>query len=200
MRWKPGSAVCQGKPMRTFVNRSSIPSTSLICVRCQRYWLARRCCEHLDGPPLLLAKTKGATPFRLSLHVGDVGHTLIVGPTGAGKSVFLSVLALQFRRYQKSQLVIFDKGRSARAPTLALGGAWYELGAKGGIAFQPLRRMDDDAARMWAVDWLTGLLAHERVTVTPEIKETIWSALKSLGSAPASQRTMTGLVALLARD
>jgi type IV secretion system protein TrbE len=85
-------------------------------------WAGEARCEHLDGPPLLLAKTKGATPFRLTLHVGDVGHSLIVGPTGAGKSVLLSVLALQFRRYQRSQLVIFDKGRSARAATLGLGG------------------------------------------------------------------------------
>src|SRR5258708_5855466 len=72
-------------------------------------WAGPERCEHLNGPPLLLAKTKGATPFRLSLHVGDVGHTLIVGPTGAGKSVFLSVLALQFRRYPESQLIVFDK-------------------------------------------------------------------------------------------
>ena len=43
--------------------------------------------EHLDQPPLLHAATRGSTPFRLNLHVGDVGHTLIVGPTGAGKSV-----------------------------------------------------------------------------------------------------------------
>jgi len=163
-------------------------------------WAGEARCEHLDGPPLLLAKTKGATPFRLTLHVGDVGHSLIVGPTGAGKSVLLSVLALQFRRYQGSQLVIFDKGRSARAATLALGGAWYELGVKGGLAFQPLRDVDDEGARLWALDWLCGVLAHERVLITPEVKETLWSALKSLGSAPVAERTMTGLVALLARD
>ncbi|HVQ70174.1 MAG TPA: conjugal transfer protein TrbE [Bradyrhizobium sp.] len=163
-------------------------------------WAGEARCEHLDGPPLLLAKTKGATPFRLTLHVGDVGHSLIVGPTGAGKSVLLSVLALQFRRYQGSQLVIFDKGRSARAATLALSGAWYELGLKGGLAFQPLRDVDDDGARLWALDWLCGVLAHERILITPEVKETIWSALKSLGSAPVAERTMTGLVALLARD
>lgn len=44
-------------------------------------WAGPERCEHLDGPPLLLAKTKGATPFRLSLHLGDVGHSLVVGPT-----------------------------------------------------------------------------------------------------------------------
>ncbi|WP_038976458.1 conjugal transfer protein TrbE [Bradyrhizobium japonicum] len=163
-------------------------------------WAGPARCDHLDGPPLLIAKTKGATPFRLSLHAGDVGHTIIVGPTGAGKSVLLSMLALQFRRYPGAQLITFDKGRSARATTLALAGAWYELGAKAGIAFQPLKDVAEEGARLWALDWLCGVLAHEQVEVTPEVKEALWSALKSLGSAPVSQRTMTGLVALLARD
>jgi type IV secretion system protein VirB4 len=163
-------------------------------------WAGPARCEHLDGPPLLIAKTKGSTPFRLSLHAGDVGHTIVVGPTGAGKSVLLSMLSLQFRRYPNAQLITFDKGRSARATTLALAGAWYELGATGGLAFQPLKDVAEEGARAWALDWLCGVLTHEHVAVTPEVKETLWSALKSLGSAPASQRTMTGLVALLARD
>ena len=46
--------------------------------------------EHLNAAALLEARTDGTTPFRVNLHVGDVGHTLIVGPTGAGKSVLLS--------------------------------------------------------------------------------------------------------------
>jgi len=163
-------------------------------------WAGPAWCEHLVGPPLLIAKTKGSTPFRLSLYAGDVGHTIVVGPTGAGKSVLLSMLALQFRRYRSAQVIAFDKGRSARATTLGLSGAWYELGVKGGIAFQPLKDVEEEGARTWALDWLCGVLAHESVTVTPEVKEALWSALNSLGSAPVSQRTMTGLVALLARD
>jgi type IV secretion system protein VirB4 len=163
-------------------------------------WAGPERCDHLDGPPLLVAQTKGATPFRVSLHVGDVGHTIVVGPTGAGKSVLLAMLALQFRRYAKSQIIFFDKGRSARAATHGLGGAWYQLGVKGGLAFQPLRTIDDDGARLWALEWLCGVLAHERVAITPEIMETVWSALRSLASAPATERTMTGLVALLSRD
>ncbi|MCA6114970.1 conjugal transfer protein TrbE [Bradyrhizobium sp. WSM 1738] len=192
-----------GLPGQAYANiRQPIVHTLNLAHMCplSAVWAGPERCDHLDGPPLLIAKTKGATPFRLSLHAGDVGHTIIVGPTGAGKSVLLSMLALQFRRYPKAQLITFDKGRSARAATLALSGAWYELGATGGIAFQPLKNVSEEGARIWALDWLCGVLAHERVTVTPEVKETLWSALKSLGSAPVSQRTMTGLVALLARD
>lgn len=163
---------------------------------------------HLDGPPLLYAETSGSTPFRLSTHVGDVGHMLIVGPTGAGKSVLLAMLALQFRRYPDSQVYVFDKGFSARAAVLAMGGAHHALGLggesghaddEGGrtIAFQPLRHIDRSNERAWAAEWIGALLAHEKVLVTPEIKEAVWSALTNLATAPIEERTLTGLSLLL---
>lgn len=156
---------------------------------------------HLDGPPLLHASTAGSTPFRLSTHVGDVGHMLVVGPTGAGKSVPLALIALQFRRYAGSQVYIFDKGFSARAAVLAMGGAHHALGlgADAGetLAFQPLRRIDDATERSWAAEWIAALLAQEKVAVTPEVKDAVWSALGSLASAPAEERTLTGLTLLL---
>ena len=83
---------------------------------------------HFEGPPLLFGKTEGSTPFRFSLHVGDVGHTLVVGPTGAGKSVLLALMALQFRRYPNAQVFAFDFGGSIRAASLAMGGDWHDLG------------------------------------------------------------------------
>jgi len=152
---------------------------------------------HLDGPPLLYAETSGATPFRLSTHVGDVGHMLVVGPTGAGKSVLLALLMLQFRRYAGSQITIFDKGNSARAAVLAMGGAHHALGPDGSLAFQPLRGIDVSAERSWAAEWIGALLAHENVTVTPEVKESVWSALNNLATAPMEERTLTGLSLLL---
>ncbi|RVD43453.1 conjugal transfer protein TrbE, partial [Mesorhizobium sp. M4B.F.Ca.ET.019.03.1.1] len=78
--------------------------------------------EHFRAPPLFFARTEGATPFRFSLHVGDVGHTLVVGPTGAGKSVLLAMMALQFRRYENNQIFAFDFGGSIRAAMLAMDG------------------------------------------------------------------------------
>ncbi len=152
---------------------------------------------HLDGAPLLYAETSGSTPFRLSTHVGDVGHMLIVGPTGAGKSVLLALLALQFRRYAGSQVYIFDKGYSARAAVLAMGGEHHALGSDGSLAFQPLRGIDDPAERSWAAEWIGALFAHEKVIVTPEVKEAVWSTLTSLASAPVEERTLTGLSVLL---
>jgi type IV secretion system protein TrbE len=151
----------------------------------------------LNAPPLMITKTDGSTPFRLSTHVGDVGHTLIVGPTGAGKSVLLALLVLQIRRYPKSKIFCFDKGGSVRATILGLGGAYYDLGADEGIAFQPLAGIDADADRAWAAEWVGGLLSHEKIEITPEVKGTLWSALASLSTAPIPERTLTGLSVLL---
>ena len=159
--------------------------------------------EHFGGPPLFFARTQGSTPFRFSIHVGDVGHTLIIGPTGAGKSVLLALMALQFRRYTRPQVFVFDFGGSVRAATLAMGGDWHDLGGvladtiKDPVALQPLAQIDDYPERAWAVEWLHALLAREGLTVTPELKEYLWSALSSLASAPCQERTLTGLCALL---
>jgi type IV secretion system protein VirB4 len=159
--------------------------------------------EHLGGPPLFFARTEGSTPFRFSLHVGDVGHTLVVGPTGAGKSVLLAFMALQFRRYPTSQVFAFDFGGSIRAAALAMKGDWHDLGgalsdnASAPVALQPLAMIDDAAERGWAAEWIAAILAREKIDMTPEAKEHLWSALSSLASAPASERTLTGLSVLL---
>ena len=158
--------------------------------------------EHLQAPPLFFARTGGATPFRFSLHVGDVGHTLIVGPTGAGKSVLLALMALQFRRYARAQVFAFDFGGSIRA-AVAMGGDWHDLGgaladeAAEAVALQPLARVDDSGERAWAAEWIAALLGRESVAITPDLKEHLWSALTALASAPMAERTITGLAVLL---
>ena len=153
--------------------------------------------EHLDGPPLIVTRTEGATPFRLVTHIGDVGHTLVAGPTGMGKSVLLATLAMQFRRYPGSRIFAFDMGRSMRATILGLGGEHYDLGADGGIAFQPLARIDREGYRTWAAEWIEGRFRHEGVSIGPDEKVAIWSALGSLAGAPVEQRTLTGFSVLL---
>ncbi|MBP0463836.1 conjugal transfer protein TrbE [Roseomonas sp. PWR1] len=159
--------------------------------------------EHFGAPPLLYGKTEGSTPFRFSLHVGDVGHTLVVGPTGAGKSVLLALIALQFRRYPDAQVFAFDFGGSIRAAALAMGGDWHDLGgsltdgAASSVSLQPLARVHETHERAWAADWVAAILAREGVTITPEVKEHLWTALTSLASAPIPERTLTGLAVLL---
>lgn len=152
---------------------------------------------HLAGPALISAQTEGATPFRLNLHVGDVGHTLVVGPTGAGKSVLLSLLAMQWRRYEGAQVFVFDKGRSARAAILAMGGTQIDLGGDARPNLQPLHDIDTEHGAVFAADWLAGLCETEGLTMTPDLRAALWDGLQALAETPIVERTLTGLSLLL---
>ena len=98
-RSRPGSAACRDMSTPMCGSRRSRRSNLAHMIPLSAVWAGEARDQHFKAPPLFLAKTEGSTPFRFSLHVGDVGHTLVVGPTGAGKSVLLALMALQFRRY-----------------------------------------------------------------------------------------------------
>jgi type IV secretion system protein VirB4 len=159
--------------------------------------------EHLRqvsgvGATHIHCSTTGDTPFRLHLNVGDVGHTLVLGPTGAGKSTLLGLLALQWLRYPGAQVIVFDKDRSARAATLAVGGTLYEPGsARAPLAFQPLAYVADSAERIWAAEFVETLLTSQGVVVNHDTKAAIDKELLSLAAKEPSQRTLTVLAAHL---
>jgi len=180
------------RPILSSLNLSHIFPLSAI-------WAGPESNKHLAGPVLMHTQTYGNTPFRLNLHVGDVGHTMIVGPTGAGKSVLLAVLAAQFRRYPEAQIYYFDKDASVKALTAGVGGDFYDIAAEraGALSFQPLADIDSESEMSWAAEWIYDFLRTENVIVDPDVKKAVWTALNSLASSPKEERTITGLVYLL---
>lgn len=144
------------------------------------------CPFYPPGSPPLMQVASGSTPFRLNLHVDDVGHTLIFGPTGSGKSTLLALIAAQFRRYPDAQLFAFDKGRSLMPLTLAAGGDHYEVGAGEGatsLAFCPLAELSTDSDRAWAVEWIETLVAMQGVVVTPDHRNAVARQIGLMASA-----------------
>ncbi len=134
----------------------------------------------------------------MSLHQGDVGHTIIAGPTGAGKSTLLNLIACQWLRYPGARVYIFDKGASCRAMTLAMGGDFYDLGGEGEeICFQPFAGIEDESELAWAQDWIADLLHREKAEITPATKQELWAALSNLASMPRVQRTLSTLLGLV---
>ncbi len=158
--------------------------------------------QHLGAPALMMTSTDGATPFRLDLHVGDVGHTLVVGPTGAGKSVLLATLAAQWLRYHAThrdgaQIYVFDKGRSCRALILGLGGDFFDLGEADALGLQPLVLIDNVDERAWALEWLSGLVSASGLAIDPALRTELWEALGVLATREPQDRTLTLYAALV---
>ena len=138
------------------------------------------------SPCLMYCLTSGSTPFRLNLHVRDLGHTFIFGPTGSGKSTLLATLAAQFQRYHGMHVYCFDKGYSMYPLTLAVGGAHFDVaGDESELAFCPLQFIDNDQDRAWSIDWIIDILALNGVEVTPAQRNLITDAIVTMASTGA---------------
>lgn len=147
------------------------------------------------APALLHGVTNGQTPFRFNLHVRDLGHTLMLGPTRAGKSTKLGLMALQARRYEGMSVYCFDKGMSMYPTTKAVGGLHFSVGSDDGkLAFCPLQFLATPGDRAWAMEWIDTILALNGVETTPTQRGLIGDAIMSMhrnNARTLSEFTMT---------
>jgi type IV secretion system protein VirB4 len=150
------------------------------------------CPFYQDESPPLMQVASGSTPFRLSLHVGDLGHTLIFGPTGSGKSTLLGLIAAQFRRYKEAQIFAFDKGNSMLPLTLALGGSHYTIGSGNELSFCPLSILNTDEDKAWALEWIETLVRLQGISITPDQRQAISTQIEL--RAASHQRSLSDFV------
>jgi len=119
------------------------------------------------GDALCSFVTSARSPYYFSLHASDptdpdggsrkdTGHTLICGPTGSGKTVFIGFLIATLDRRDVTQ-VIFDKDRGLEILVRALGGEYLAL--KNGVptGFNPLQLPVTPANVEFLKVWLLNL-------------------------------------------
>jgi type IV secretion system protein VirB4 len=139
-----------------------------------------------NAPALMQAVTQGATPFRFNLHVRDLGHTLMFGPTRSGKSTHLGLIATQLRRYQGMMIYFFDKGMSAYPIAKAVGANHFTVaGDDDKLSFCPLQFLSTKADRAWAMEWIDTILALNTVDTTPAQRNEIGNAIMSMHASGA---------------
>lgn len=142
-----------------------------------------------SSPALMSCVTHGHTPFRLNLHHGDIGHTLMIGPTGSGKSTHLALIAAQFLRYRGATVFAFDKGNSLFPLTKAVGGNHFEIGDDDSLHFMPLAKLDTKQDRAWAADWIETILSLNNLQLNPERRNAISQALISMNESDSKTIT-----------
>ena len=82
--------------------------------------------RHLGRESLAVFETPWRTAYHYDLFSGDVGHTLMLGATGSGKSFTLNFLLVEALKYEP-RVLILDLGGSYRWLTRFLGGRSLEL-------------------------------------------------------------------------
>ena len=144
-----------------------------------------------NSPPLFYAVTSGGTPYRFHSHVSDVGHQLIVGPTGSGKTTWQALGITQFFRYPNAQVFAFDKKKTLYTLSKAMGGDFYEISPDNKTTqLCPLQDLGTQRERDWAAQWIELLLDQNDLKVTPAMRNQIKTTIKDLSGA-SHQRSLT---------
>ena len=152
---------------------------------------------HLQAGPWFHVHTEHNTLFRVVNHVRDLGHFLILGATGAGKSTFGNFLRAQWMQYAGAQAKVFDLDGHARLLTYLLGGTWHDLGSPT-LRFQPLRHVDDPLRRGIALQWLLDLVAEFGIPLSAGTHAFLSAGFTKLAVLPAGERTLSRLLVLMA--
>lgn len=149
------------------------------------------------SPPIFQAFTAGNTAYRGNLHVGDLGHFLLFGPPGSGKSLMLAFLNAQFRRYPGARVFSFDKGYSQLALVMGVKGLHYDVAGEGSrLKFCPLANIGkSDSERAWAKTWIADACQYQGLKIQPHHRGAIHEAIELLKSAHS--KTMTDFAATL---
>jgi type IV secretion system protein TrbE len=151
------------------------------------------------SPVLMHCVTQGATPLRMNLHVRDVGHTFMFGPTGAGKSTHLALIAAQLRRYSGMKLFAFDKGMSLYPLVKGCGGVHFTVAADDEqLSFCPLQFLETKGDRAWALEWIDTMLALSGLNTTPGMRNEIGNALNSMHNSQSN--TLSDFTVLLQNE
>lgn len=130
-----------------------------------------------ESPPIMVASAQGSSVFRLNLHVDDVGHTLVFGPTGSGKSTLLAMLVAQVMRYENVSIYAFDVGNSLYTLSQC-GGQHFDIGKSSLPSFAPLSDLDDDFE--WCCDFIVKLLVLHDVKIKPHHLAAIHTTLSTM--------------------
>lgn len=132
--------------------------------------------------------TPYGVPYDFNTHAQDLGHTVVIGGSGSGKSTVMALLTAQFQKFYPCQCFTFDKDHSMALLTTLLGGTCIDMAnpQSSSIRINPIKRMLTDGEELALLRWLDVLLSSSDYTLSPEDKEELSGAiqgLKALGEA-----------------
>lgn len=145
-------------------------------------------CAHLSEvygkpvPALATFASKHGTEVHFDPFVGQVAHSLLVMPTGGGKTTFVNYCLSQFSRYPDARVIIFDRDRSCRIITHMMGGSHMDL--SGEIKLNPMAHIRTSELEMAnARDFIVRRVSEGGETLTAEDRQTIYDIIKMVAQS-----------------
>jgi type IV secretion system protein VirB4 len=148
------------------------------------------------GDHVTTMDTTSGTPFYFNFHVRDVGHTTIIGPTGAGKTVLMNFLCAQARKF-KCRMFFFDKDRGAEIFIRALNGLYTIIDPSEPCGFNPFSLPDTGENRTFLMDWLKHLVTVNSETINAENMARIEEAVSGNYKLDPKDRNLSNIIPFL---
>jgi type IV secretion system protein TrbE len=157
-------------------------------------------CPHLQDDALAIFETRHHTPYYLALHVQDVGHMVVLGATGSGKSFLLNFLITHAQKYDPLT-VVFDLGHSYRKLATLLQGSYVELGLRqDGVTINPFT-LEPTAENLHFLHAFTRVLLEgsDGYRLSDTEDRELYEAVENIYVLEPSQRRLFTLANLLPR-
>ena len=159
------------------------------------------------GDALATLRTRAESPYFFSLHASDptdttgssrrdTGHTLICGPTGSGKTVFMAFCIAMLRRAGATQ-VVFDKDRGLEILVRALNGTYLAFPRGMSTGCNPLQLDDTHSNRAFLRSWLRELVGSTVRPLTSKEEQDVDRALAGVMALDKPYRRLSRLIEFL---
>ncbi len=144
------------------------------------------------GDAVTVLNTVSGTPYFFSFHVRDVGHSMIIGPTGAGKTVLLNFLCAQAQKFN-CRLFFFDKDRGAEIFIRAIRGRYIIPNAAKTSGFNPFQLEDNSTNRSFLIEFMKALVMIGDTPLPAHEVERINEAVQGNYKLPKEQRRLRNI-------
>ncbi len=146
------------------------------------------------GEYLMFLDNQSNTEFYFSFHVSDVGHSLIIGPTGAGKTVLMNSLVANACKFNP-KMFFFDKDRGAEIFIRAIKGVYNVINPSVVCNFNPLLLENNSENKSFLIEWLSTLVeaGEDNYKVSSEERDILHEAVEGNFKLKKSDRRLSNI-------
>lgn len=109
--------------------------------------------------PIAMFETIDGSPYAFNFHISDaeqaLGHCVVIGPSGQGKTTIVTFLAAMALRHPDMKAFFFDRGQGCEVITRALNGSYvFFNNNENGNGLNPMQLEDTPKNRVFLKEWL----------------------------------------------